>query len=396
MTVSLNGFAQSKTGSSTKIEETAIVYIGSSETSGSSDAVIVGEVALAHTRQFLPLDDNGNISQKDNLSKQVDQLFRNISRALKPAGADINKIVKLNVFLKRADLISQVQPLISRKFGQKKKPSITFAAGDLSHPEALIAIDAIAVSDLGSVKMVQLSGFRDSMGQAAIAILPKGPVVYVSGQASKGELAEATRSTLKQLEETLISLGLNRKDIVQIKSFLSPMSSLNIVEKEFIEFFKGEKIPPLVFVDWISTDPVIEIELIAFSPLTKGKVEQVDYITPMGMTSSPVYSKVSRLNYGKKVYLSGIYGLSSVKTDSVVNKVFGLMENVLNASGSDFKNLLKATYYISNDQYSKSLADIRPRFYDPKRPPAASKAMLKGIGINGQGISVDMIGTIKE
>jgi enamine deaminase RidA (YjgF/YER057c/UK114 family) len=220
-------------------------------------------------------------------------------------------------------------------------------------------------------------------------------VVYISGQAAKGGLAEATQGTLKQLHETLESLGLNKKNIIQIKSFLSPMSSLSLVEKEFSEFFKGDAMPPLVFVDWISNDPVIEIELIASSPATPVTAgAQIEYITPPGMSPSPVYSKVTRLNYGKKVYLSTIYGQKSSDSNAELTGIFNSMRAVLALGGSDFTHLLKATYYISNDQYSKSLADLRPKYYDPSRPPAASKAMVKGVGLDGAGISIDMIGTV--
>jgi len=396
MVIAVSGFAQKRTSSGNKTVATTFRFIGSSETNGSSNAVIVDEVPLAHTMQFLPLDRRGNLLHPGDLNKQVDQVFLNISKALKPAGSDIDKIVKLNVFLKDVNLLSLVQQMIGKKFTPGKYPAITFAAGNLAHPEALISIDAIAVSKFSSVGKVQLTGSENSKRHANVAILPKGPVVYVSGQAAKGGLAEATRSTLKQLDETLKSLGIEKKHIVQVKSFLSPMSSLSIVEREFSEFFKGESIPPLVFADWISSDPVIEIELIASSPAEIVKGDQVDYITPPGMTSSPVYSKVVRLNYGKKIYLSGMYGRGAGNTDSEVESLFFAMEKVLNASGSDFMNLLKATYYVSNDQYSKSLGDLRPKYYNPKRPPAASKAMLKEIGTNGEGISIDMIGTIIE
>ena len=53
-----------------------------------------------------------------------------------------------------------------------------------------------------------------------------------------------------------------------------------------------------------SKDPVIEIELIASSPNALSKSnQQVDFITPPGMTASPVYCKVTRINYGQKVYI---------------------------------------------------------------------------------------------
>lgn len=396
LAASLNTFAQNKVKFKDKHTHNAIKYLTSSDELGSSDAVTVDEVPLAHTAQFLPLDNRGNVVAKDDLRKQVDQVFRHISAALKPAGTEVHNIIKLNIFLKSTDLISHARSLIAAKFDSGKKPAMTFIAGDLAHPDALISIDAIAVSYVSSADRVQMPGTPDSKGQAQVAILPKGPVVYVSGQAAKGGLAEATRGTLKQLKETLGSLGLTLKDLVQIKTFLTPMSSLNIVEKEFSEFFKGEIMPPLVFVDWISNDPLIEIEIIAASPASSNLNAQIEYITPPGMTASPVYSKVTKLNYGKKVFLSGIAGPKLMSTDAELISIFDKMNAVLTASGSSFIQLLKATYYINSDQYSKSLADLRPKYYDPLRPPAASKAMVKAIGMNGGGLSIDMIGTIGQ
>ena len=69
---------------------------------------------------------------------------------------------------------------------------------------------------------------------------------------------------------------------------------------------------------------------------------------------------------------------------------------VLQQAGSDFRHLAKATYYVSNDQTSARLNEIRPKFYDPKRPPAASKALVRGVGVAGTGISIDMIGVVVQ
>ncbi len=388
---SMNSVAQSSRPS----EKNEIRYIESNDLAGSSDAVIVDENPLAHTRQFLSIDSKGAIIGKGNLKSQLEQIFKALGQSLKDAGSGTEKIVKLNVFLNTPDLIEEVGRLISARFQAGKKPSITYVAGDLSHPDALLAIDAIAVSNLNASKV---SLIEKNKGLTDVAILPKGPVVYVSGQAAKGGLAEATRGTLKQLGETLTSLGLTLKDVVQIKSFLSPMSSIEVVEKELSDFFRSDKIPPLVFVDWISSDPVIEIELIASSPAKtqSSKSNQIVYLTPPGMTSSPVYSKVVQLNYGKKVYISSIHGNKSESADAELLEVFGSLNRTLTNSGSDFNNLLKATYYIGSDPYSKSLGELRPKYYDPLRPPAASKAKVKGVGVNGSGVSIDMIATVRE
>lgn len=375
-----------------------IQYSVSADFQGASDAVIVDDVPLLHTTQFLPLDKSGNIVGSGDINAQINQVFINISSSLKQAGSKPDQIVKLNIYVRNSGLISAVQEQINKRFKLGKRPALSFVAGDLSHADALISMDAIAVLSKDkqqAVNYILPANLSSAQGIAQAAILPAGPVVYVSGQAVKGELAEATRGTLEQLQATLVSLGLDKKDIVQIKSFIRPMSDLKVVEEEFAKFFKGSTIPPMVNVEWTSKDPVIEIELIASSLNAGSKSnQQLDFITPPGMTASPVYCKVTRINYGQKVYISGLYGQISGNADSDLASIFNLMGTILKNTGSDFRHLVKATYYVSNDVHSAKLNEIRPKYYDPLRPPAASKAMVKDVGKPEAGISIDMIGVV--
>jgi enamine deaminase RidA (YjgF/YER057c/UK114 family) len=66
-------------------------------------------------------------------------------------------------------------------------------------------------------------------------------------------------------------------------------------------------------------------------------------------------------------------------------------DKVLASFGSDFQHLAKATYYVTNDEIAKAHNAIRPKFYDPARPPAASKALVEGTGHNGSRYVMDMI-----
>ncbi|MFZ4101434.1 MAG: RidA family protein [Sphingobacterium thalpophilum] len=375
-----------------------IQYLGSANFSGATDAVIVDDIPLVHTTQFLPFDKFGNIVGTGDINTQINQVFFNISSSLKQAGSKIDQIVKLNIYIRNSSLIPAVQEQINKRFKSGKRPALSFVAGDLSHPAALISMDAIAVSTIINtigVNYLMPKNLTSGSDVVQSAILPAGPVVYVSGQAVKGELAEATRGTLEQLQATLVSLGLEKKHIVQIKSFIRPMSDLKVVEKEFAQFFKGNTIPPMVNVEWTSKDPVIEIELIASSPNRGAQpAQQLDFITPAGMTASPVYCKVTRINYGQKIYISGLYGQVSGNADTELASIFNLMGLILKNTGSDFRHLVKATYYVSNDVHSAKLNEIRPKYYDPLRPPAASKAMVKDVGKPEAGISVDMIGVV--
>ena len=370
-----------------------IQYAQTSRLKGSSDAVIVKNVPLVHTSQIFSLDKRGKFVFKDELQKQIGQIFGNLSKALKIADSGIDQVVKLNIYLKNSTLISEVQTEIGRRFKSGKLPAVSYVTGNLSYPDALISIDAMAVSTNSSNNNVKYF----NSGSTQVSILPPGPVVYVSGQAAKGNLTEATLNTLKQLEETLHFLGLEKRDIVQIKSFINPISDLSTVQNVMAEFFKEGTIPPIVNVEWLSKDPLIEIELIASSNRTLSKSnEQIDFITPKGMVHSPVYSKVTRVNYGSKVYVSGLYGNTERGIKSELSDIFDFLDLIMKQSGSDLKHLLKATYYVSNDLHSAALNEIRPKYYDPKRPPAASKAMVKDVGSIKAGVSMDMIGVVIE
>ena len=370
-----------------------IQYAQTSRLKGSSDAVIVKNVPLVHTSQIFSLDKRGKFVFKDELQKQIGQIFGNLSKALKIADSGIDQVVKLNIYLKNSTLISEVQTEIGRRFKSGKLPAVSYVTGNLSYPDALISIDAIAVSTNSSDNNVKYF----NSGSTQVSILPPGPVVYVSGQAAKGNLTEATLNTLKQLEESLHFLGLEKRDIVQIKSFINPISDLSTVQNVMAEFFKEGTIPPLVNVEWLSKDPLIEIELIASSNRTLSKSnEQLDFITPKGMVNSPVYSKVTRVNYGSKVYVSGLYGNTERGIKSELSDIFDFLDLIMKKSGSDLKHLVKATYYVSNDLHSAALNEIRPKYYDPKRPPAASKAMVKDVGALKAGVNMDMIGVVIE
>jgi len=69
---------------------------------------------------------------------------------------------------------------------------------------------------------------------------------------------------------------------------------------------------------------------------------------------------------------------------------------VLEAAGSNFDHLAKATYYVSEDSSSQELNEFRPSVYNPERPPAASKAAVRGVGRAGRNVTVDMIAVIPK
>ncbi|MBO9153765.1 Rid family hydrolase [Chitinophaga sp. GCM10012297] len=347
---------------------------------GNTGAVIVEEAPLAHTALILPLNETGQLAGKDDPRRQIAQVFANLSRALESAGATEKDIIKLNVCTASAQVAEEVREEIARRFPKLKTPATSFIIHPLPRAGALLGIDAVAISSHRGEKVRRWP-------QAAV--LPKGGVVYISGMAADGRVREAAGNTLQQLHATLRFLGLNKEHVVQIRAFMDPVDSAGLVEAEIKKFFSGGTMPPVIYAGWKSAKPLVEIELIAASPVKNKAL--IEYITPAGATASPVYSKVCRVNHGKKIYLSGLYGMGN---DQLVQlqTVFDRLRDMMEKCGSDLQHLAKALYYVSDADISKGLTDIRKKYYNPERPPAATKAVIRQPGPDGSRIMIDMIG----
>lgn len=345
-------------------------------------AVIVDPAPLAHTALILPLNGAGKLIGKDDPLQQINQVFSNLSRVLEEARSKSKDIIKLNVSVTSADIVPLVKEQIVKRFAKGKEPAVSFIVGKLLHPGVLLAMDAVAVAALADGRVVR---------SPQVGVLPKGGMVFISGMAADGRLPEATANTMQQLLSTLKFLGLNKEHIVQVRAFVHPVDSTGLVEQEVKAFFSGSPMPPVVYTGWNSKKPLVEIELIAASPAPAGNTASIEYLTPPGVSPSPVYSKVCRINHGKKIYLSGIYGQGN-DIQTQLQTAFDTLKDRMKQCNSDLEHLAKALYYVSGNEISTALTDTRKKYYNPKRPPAATKGLLSQNGPDGSQILIDMIG----
>jgi enamine deaminase RidA (YjgF/YER057c/UK114 family) len=380
----------------------AAQYIDSRREEGSSAAAIVPDVPLVHTTQFLALDADGRIEGKDRLDVQLESVLNRLDISLIAEGAEFARVVKINVVAADAEVAQKVREALAIKFFQSRgaRPAVSYVTGKLRHPDALVAMDAVvatAPTGRNAVNRTRIPNREEKQQKLAhAATLPAGPKVYVSGQTEKGkDIPEMTRKTMEALGATLKHLGLGLKDVVQVKSFLGPIADVDAAEREIIAFFKDEPlVPPLAFVEW-TTAPSIEIELIASAAALPVKPsEAVEFITPPGMTASPVFSRVARMAAGPTIYFSSLYGDSEQDGDAETLEIFEKLGALMDQTGTNIRHLVKATYYVSTDEAGRKLNERRLKIYNPQRPPAASKAPVAGTGRQGKTITIDMIAAI--
>lgn len=364
----------------------------------SRSAVLVDNAALAHTTQLIARDGN-----TVSLDHEIRDVFDLLSAALGDAASSKKDLVKLNLYVSDNETTMAVMKFLAGWCRSEARPAVCTVETSLPKGRKF-AVDAVFVARnaKAGVKVTHRFGIGDdgklSTGTASISILPKGDVVYVSGQAQPGDdLAAAAKATLHGLLETLEGLSLDRSDIVQVKCFLEPMSEVETVDQEISEFFDQETIPAVVHVEWVrgGGSRPIEIELVVAAPLTR-TTETVSYYTPPEMNASPVFSRVARIHGNRRIYVSGLMGDDNGGDDNgddaaEVHSIYQQLIRQLKPTRSNLRHLAKATYYVADAEVSSRMNSIRPHYYDAKRPPAASKAMVRGTGFADHTVAVDMI-----
>jgi enamine deaminase RidA (YjgF/YER057c/UK114 family) len=358
---------------------------------GSSGAVRIDQLPLVFSTQLFPVNDAG-APVVAGVGEQVEFLLDRVEGALGEGGA--TRIVKWNFCVSSDAGAEAIRTVLDRRYAGEERAAVCFVVGQLPRPGVLVGLDFVAVeTGRSEERLVRrhhplLQPLALNPAAPALSVVSPGSLVFVAGQAEAGtSIAEATRNTLKSLEGTLKSLGLSFADVISVRSFLSPMEQAASAIEEVHKLHPG----PQTVVEWLAPG-TIEIELVAASPNPPAEPEQrVEFLTPPGMQSSPVFSRVARTYGTSLIFVSGLYGTSARSGAEEVSQIFTALEQLLKPAGGNLRNLAKATYFVATEEASAKLNELRPNYYDPQRPPAASKAMVRGTGIADKTLTVDMI-----
>lgn len=374
------------------------------EITGIPAAVRVKEGVLIHTTQLFAKRVFGEEKETTTL-KQLVEILGELDSILSEHGSGVDKVAKLNLYVRDPDDCDGVRAEIAKWYGQRPKPAITVIPTQLPRLDAKVALDAVAViADTERPKGVEVwsdlaaDRGRTFGGESLAAVTGRATdLVYISGRASKADdLRTGTEETMKQLMFVLQMLGAGPENVVQTKAFLNPATEAVFAAESIQSFFKEGDRPPVVMVEWTSSSYPTEIEMIAAIPERKMEKTVVEYMTPPGDNPSPVYSKMAVVKGGKMIYVGEMVGDADVAPDVEVKTLFDRLKQAVEAAGGDFKHLVKATYYVSDADVSKELNNLRPKIYDPKKPPTASKVSLKNIGVPKRGMLIDMIAVPKS
>ncbi len=109
-----------------------------------SNAVVVEAKKLVFVSGQLSLDKDGNLIGKGDIVAQTRQVLENLKTILKGAGASMENVIKLTIFMTDLSQYEEVGKVRSKYFRKEPPASTLVQVSSLVKPDFLIEIEAVA------------------------------------------------------------------------------------------------------------------------------------------------------------------------------------------------------------------------------------------------------------
>jgi enamine deaminase RidA (YjgF/YER057c/UK114 family) len=371
--------------------DTSISRWGAEAGTSLSQVVRVEDAALLWTGLLSPREASGQLLNPGDPIGQTRAILRQLRWLLEAAGGSLDQLLRLNVYAASPDVIPLVQVELSRSLSAHP-PVATFVAGHLPGEGILVTMDAVAASarNEGQLLPVGHPEVYSPPKQTSAILLPAGEVLFLAGAVGQSDLslADAIANGLHKQIELATKLGSSADRIVQIRAFADLTSPPDLFYEQVRKVFADQPYLPAVVVAPWGRSGAPEIEVIAAGrpgfPIEPGWIE---YHEPTGK----VFSRATRLNSRSLLFFAGMVSSQPGDAEIQARNIFEQLEYWLEQSGSDFRHLAKATYWLADRPATEALRKLRLQKYDPSRPPADSGFLAENIGYEGRCLNLDWI-----
>ncbi|MFN3974303.1 MAG: RidA family protein [Dehalococcoidia bacterium] len=110
---------------------------------GYSHAVKVGNTLYIAGQ--VALDTQGNLVGKGDIRAQTEQVFRNLQAVLEACGGSLRDLVKINIYLVRAEDIPAFREVRSKYLAHEPPASTLAVISRLASPDFLVEVEGVAV-----------------------------------------------------------------------------------------------------------------------------------------------------------------------------------------------------------------------------------------------------------
>ena len=298
---------------------------------------------------------SGQVGRGDDLRAHVESAFQGVVRRLEQAGATVEDVVKIRIFVKdfEPDQYGVIRETRLATFPEGHWPTSTMIGVQALASDALrVEIEAIAVVaedgvDLEIERLGPSRGFSGSVTVTAHGV----KTIYVAGHVGRGDDFPAqVASVWERVGSRLEAAGASLSDIVKATTYvvdLDPETDLAAYREGRSQALGMTDLPASTLVGiptLVNASLKIEVDAIAVVGADGQSVER-EFIDPAGGFTQVV---TTRGTGAKVLQLSGQVGRPGDSLEQQADQVFANLKRRLEAAGASPDDLLKIVIYMPN------------------------------------------------
>lgn len=306
----------------------------------------------------------GTLEVPQGIAAQMRQAIANLKTVLEAAGADLSRVVSVNVFLSDARLFGAMNEVYRGYFPDDPPVRATVEA-DIAIPGALVELSMIAARPGVERKVIQPEGMKSPELPYSWGI-QVGSTLFISGATARdpatyamtgGDVKAQTRRVLENIGLVLKAAGMSHKDVAHCRVFLDDAREFQAMNEVYRTFFP--EAPPsraTVRADLMNPDFLSEIQCVAV------RDDRRKVVAPAGAApgSSPLSPAIQA---GGRLYLSGMTGRgpSGYAPGDLKAQARQTLENLratLKAAGMDFDDVIDVQVYLSDIRFYQAMNEV--------------------------------------
>ncbi len=319
------------------------------------------QVVTVTDRGMKTLYVSGQVGRGDDLRAHVESAFRGVVRRLESAGATVDDVVKIRIYVKnfQPEEYAVIREARLQTFNEAAWPTSTMIGVQALVSEPLrVEIEAIAVvpdpaSGAGTLEKEYIGPSRGF--HQTVAVKSGGvKTIYVSGQVGRGDgIVAQSESVLQSVAQRLEAAGASLTDIVKMNAYIadfSPERDATPFREARLKAFGTDDLPAstLIGVQSLVTDNFkVEVDAVAVVADEGGSAPQKQFIDPVQNLGfkQVVTAKGSG---AKTIYVSGQVGRPGDDLATQADQAYGNLRRRLEAAGASPADLLKLNIYMAN------------------------------------------------
>ena len=298
---------------------------------------------------------SGQVGRGEDLRAHVESAFQGVVRRLEQAGATVEDVVKIRIFVKdfEPDQYGVIRETRLATFPEGHWPTSTMIGVQSLASDALrVEIEAIAVVAEEGVAL-EIERLGPSRGfSGSVAVTAHGvKTIYVAGHVGRGDDFPAqVASVWERVGSRLEAAGASLSDIVKATTYvvdLDPETDLAAYREGRSQALGMTDLPASTLVGiptLVNASLKIEVDAIAVVGADGQSVER-EFIDPAGGFTQVV---TTRGTGAKVLQVSGQVGRPGDSLEQQADQVFANLKRRLEAAGASPDDLLKIVIYMPN------------------------------------------------